>query len=44
VDFESFDNASRGAWGSILLVFSTKGRWVQCPTMKCLAGDELDTD
>jgi hypothetical protein len=26
VDFESFDNASRGAWGSILLVFSTKGR------------------
>lgn len=25
-DFESFDNASRGAWGSILLVFSTKGR------------------
>jgi hypothetical protein len=28
VDFESFDNASRGAWGSILLVFSTRGRLV----------------
>lgn len=26
VDFESFDGASRGAWGSILLVFRTKGR------------------
>lgn len=25
-DFESFDNASRGVWGSVLLVFSTKGR------------------
>lgn len=28
VDFENFDNASRGAWGSMLLVFSTKGRLV----------------
>jgi hypothetical protein len=25
-DFEKFDNASRGSWGSILLVFSMKGR------------------
>ncbi|KAE8551387.1 hypothetical protein EYB25_005272 [Talaromyces marneffei] len=25
-DFERFDNASRGAWGSIMLLFSTKGR------------------
>lgn len=27
-DFEKFDNASRGSWGSILLVFNTKGRLV----------------
>lgn len=25
-DFEKFDSASRGAWGSIMLLFSTKGR------------------
>lgn len=25
-DFEKFDNASRGSWGSFLLVFSMKGR------------------
>jgi hypothetical protein len=25
-DFQKFDNASRGSWGSILLVFSMKGR------------------
>lgn len=27
-DFEKFDNASRGSWGSFLLVFSMKGRLV----------------
>jgi hypothetical protein len=27
-DFEIFDNASRGSWGSILLLIRTKGRWV----------------
>jgi Protein of unknown function (DUF3176) len=25
-DFERYDNASRGSWGSVLLLFSTKGR------------------
>jgi hypothetical protein len=25
-DFEIFDKASRGAWGSVLLLFRTKGR------------------
>jgi hypothetical protein len=26
IDFETFDKASRGAWGSFLLLFRTKGR------------------
>lgn len=41
-DFESFDNASRGAWGSILLVFSTKGRCVQFDYGS--SRDEMDTN
>lgn len=42
-DFEIFDNASRGPWGSLLLIIRTKGKYVSFQYAIAFDGDS-DTD